>query len=162
MIFVSDVLFKILGKVSAYGIPVIQKVLQMKKEASPTKQSITSLILVHSKEISQQVKSAFDDLTQEFSADVISIDLVSMTNWNIVKCIQSKQPDIIIPTPSKTLNKVYSGLINLGGLKTVAIDNAEQLYLLDFENDLNELLHCIPTKYQSILQIHLTRKQILN
>lgn len=70
------------GKTGAFAIPVIQRILKMKKEATVTEQLTTALILAPSKELCQQIKQSFDELTVKCQRDVRTLDLASTTNIN--------------------------------------------------------------------------------
>lgn len=134
----------------AYIVPIIQNILDMKNKSDGTEQITTTLILAPSKELCQQIKATFDDLKVECPFDICALDLASMTNLNIVKYVQTKQPDVIIATPPTILAKMHSGVIELDALKTLIVDDAELIFSFGYEDTVHELFKCIPTKYQSI------------
>lgn len=139
------------GKTAAFAIPVIQKILKMKKEASVTEQLITTLVLAPSKELCQQIKGAFDDLTVKCQRDVRSIDLASTVNPATVKHMLAERPDVIIATPAKILAQLKSGVVKLDALETIVIDEADLVFSFGYENDLKEVLNHLPSIYQAIL-----------
>lgn len=139
------------GKTAAFAIPVIQKILSMKKDASVTEQLITTLVLAPSKELCQQIKSSFDDLTIKCQRDVRTIDLASTVNPGTVKHMLTERPDIIIATPAKILAQLKAETVKLDGLETIVIDEADLVFSFGFENDLKEVLNYLPSIYQAIL-----------
>lgn len=139
------------GKTAAFAIPVIQKILKMKKEASVTEQLITALVLAPSKELCQQIKGSFDDLTVKCQRDVRSIDLASTVNPATVKHMLAERPDVIIATPAKILAQLKSGVVKLDALETIVIDEADLVFSFGYENDLKEVLNHLPSIYQAIL-----------
>lgn len=139
------------GKTAAFGIPVIQKILKMKKEASVTEQLITTLVLAPSKELCQQIKGEFDKLTVKCQRDVRSIDLASTVNPATVKHSLAERPDIIIATPAKILSQLKTGVVKFDALETIVIDEADLVFSFGYENDLKDVLNYLPSIYQAIL-----------
>lgn len=123
----------------------------MKKEAAVTEQLITTLVLAPSKELCQQIKGAFDDLTVKCPRDVRSIDLASTVNPATVKHMLTERPDVIIATPAKILAQLKSGVVKLDALETIVIDEADLVFSFGYENDLKDVLNYLPSIYQAIL-----------
>ena len=97
----------------------------MKKEATITQQTITTLILAPSKELCQQIKSSFDQLTIKCPRDVRSIEMASAVNPGTIKHMLAERPDVIIATPAKILTQLKSGIVKLDALETIVIDEAD-------------------------------------
>lgn len=123
----------------------------MKKEATITEQTITTLILAPSKELCQQIKSTFDQLTIKCQRDVRTIEMVSTVNPGTIKHMLVERPDVIISTPSKILVQLKSGIVKLDALETIVIDEADLVFSFGFEDDLREVLNYLPSIYQAIL-----------
>lgn len=122
----------------------------MKEEATMVEQSITALVLAPSKELCQQIKLSFDELTIKCQRDVRSVDLASSTNPGAIKHMLTERPDIIIATPSKILAQLKSDVVKLVSLETIVIDEADLIFSFGFENDLKEVLNYLPSIYQAI------------
>lgn len=138
------------GKTAAFAIPVIQKILNSKMNAS--EQVVSALVLAPSKELCQQIKSVFDDLTNKCQRIIRIVDLSSNTNPAAVKHLLAERPDIVIATPAKILVQLKLQTINLkNGLETIIIDEADLVFSFGFENDLKEVLNYLPPIYQAIL-----------
>lgn len=138
------------GKTAAFAIPVIQKILNSKMNAS--EQVVAALVLAPSKELCQQIKSVFDDLTIKCQRIIRILDLSSNTNASAVKHMLAERPDIIISTPAKILAQLKLQTVNLkNGLETIVIDEADLVFSFGFENDLKEVLNYLPPIYQAIL-----------
>lgn len=139
------------GKTGAFAIPVIQKILKMKKESTITEQLTTTLVLAPSKELCQQTKSSFDELTIKCQRDVRSLDLAAASNPGSVKHMLAQRPDVIIATPAKILCQLKAGTVKFDALETIVIDEADLVFSFGFENDLKEVLNYLPSIYQAIL-----------
>lgn len=138
------------GKTAAFAIPVIQKILNSKMSA--TEQLVSALVLAPSKELCQQIKGVFDDLTIKCQRIVRIVDLSSSSNAAAIKHMLSERPDIVISTPGKILAQLKAQTVNLkDGLETIVIDEADLVFSFGFENDLKEVLNYLPPIYQAIL-----------
>lgn len=123
----------------------------MKKEATVMEQLTTTLLLAPSKELCQQIKQSFDELTVKCQRDVRTLDLASTTNVNTVKHMLSQRPDVIIATPAKILAQLKAETIKLDALETICIDEADLVFSFGFEQDLKDVLNYLPSIYQAIL-----------
>lgn len=139
------------GKTAAFVIPAIQKILKQKKEAMATEQLISTLVLAPSKELCQQIKGVFDELTIKCQRDVRTIDLTSTVNPSAMKHMLAERPDAIISTPAKILQQLKKQTVKLDSLETIVIDEADLVFSFGFENDLKEVLNYLPSIYQAIL-----------
>lgn len=138
------------GKTAAFAIPTIQKILNSKMNA--TEQLVSTLVLAPSKELCQQIKGVFDELTIKCQRIIRIVDLSSSTNSAAVKHMLAERPDIIISTPAKVLTQLKAQTVNLKeGLETIIIDEADLVFSFGFENDLKEVLTFLPPIYQAIL-----------
>lgn len=138
------------GKTAAFAIPVIQKVLNAKLNA--TQQVTSTLILAPSKELCNQIQKVVELLTVKCQKVVQSVDLSSFTNVATQKLILAKHPDIVVSTPAKILAQLKAGTVHLKDtLETLVIDEADLLFSFGFENDLHKLIEHLPSIYQAIL-----------
>lgn len=152
------------GKTAAFAIPMIQKVLNSKMNA--TEQFISTLVIAPSKELCQQViqysisilrsrifdvhflvsqiKSVLDELTSKCQRIIRIVDITALQKHTVYD-----RPDIIVSTPSKILAQLKAENLNLrDGLETLIIDEADLIFSFGFENDLKEILDYLPPIYQ--------------
>lgn len=138
------------GKTAAFAIPLIQKILNSKLNAS--EQVISAIIIAPSKELCSQIKVVLDDLTIKCQRIVRNINISSITNESGQKNMLLQRPDIVISTPSKILTHLKSNTINLrDGFETLIIDEADLVFSFGFENDLRGVLRFLPPIYQAVL-----------
>lgn len=135
------------GKTGAFAIPVIQRIL--KKEAS--EQLTTALILAPSKELCQQIKQSFDELTVKCAHDVRTLDLAATSDTSAVKYMLSQRPDVIIATPAKILAQLKAATVKLDKIEMICVDEADLVFSFGFEQDLKQVLEHLPPIYQAIL-----------
>lgn len=127
------------GKTAAFSIPVIQKILNSKQTA--TKQEIKALILAPSKELCKQIHNVIKDLTIKCSREVRCIDIAPQVELNVQKPLLVEKPDIIVGTPSRILQHMKAGNLDLKqSLEMLVIDEADLVFSFGYETEIKELL----------------------
>ncbi len=133
------------GKTGAYAIPLLHKILTMKKSKAST-QSISALILTPSRELCSQAYKNLIDLMTYCQREISIVDLTSseMTLPAQKQALATK-PDIVVSTPTKILAHLKNEQqANQIGLKTtleiLVIDEADLLLSFGYEEDLKSLV----------------------
>ncbi|KAG0141885.1 hypothetical protein CROQUDRAFT_673862 [Cronartium quercuum f. sp. fusiforme G11] len=120
------------GKTLAYAIPIVQGILDRKAKQransldSPIS-SVTAIVLVPTRELSEQVSVAFrglcNGLGTEAGIEVLNLSAVDGSRSKKKKV--GSPPDILVSTPSRLLNKLRTGLFNLANLSFLVLDEAD-------------------------------------
>lgn len=138
------------GKTAAFSIPVIQKILNSKQVA--IKQETKAIILAPSKELCTQIYKVICDLTIKCSREVRCVDISPQIELSAQKPLLIEKPDIIIGTPTRTLQHIKAGNIKVKeSLETLVIDEADLVFSFGYEKEVKELLTYFPKIYQAIL-----------
>lgn len=138
------------GKTAAFTIPIIQKILT--KKHTLTEQEIKALILAPSKELCHQICSVIKDLTIKCSRDIHYVDISPSVDLHMQKPLLVEKPDIIVGTPSRTLQHIKAGNLCLKDtLEIVVIDEADLVFSFGYEDEVKQLLRFLPNIYQAIL-----------
>ncbi|KAK5649761.1 hypothetical protein RI129_000790 [Pyrocoelia pectoralis] len=138
------------GKTAAFTIPIIQKILT--KKHTLTEQEIKALILAPSKELCHQICSVIKDLTIKCSRDIHYVDISPSVDLHVQKPLLVEKPDIIVGTPSRTLQHIRAGNLCLKDtLEIVVIDEADLVFSFGYEDEVKQLLRFLPNIYQAIL-----------
>lgn len=149
------------GKTAAFAIPLIQKILKSKTDA--TEQTTSSLILAPSKELCHQIKSVIDELTVKCTLVVRCIDLSLNIEKSAQKHLLSDRPDIVVSTPGKILQNLKDGSVDFKKqLETLVVDEADLVFSYGFEEDMSEILKYLPSIYQAILASATLTDEVLN
>lgn len=91
------------GKTGAYAIPLLHKILSMKK-LKASKQSTSALILTPSRELCSQAYKNLQELMVYCQREISVVDLSStQMTMQAQKQVLSTKPDIIVSTPTKIL-----------------------------------------------------------
>lgn len=133
------------GKTAAFAIPLIQKILNSKSNAS--EQCISALILAPSKELCQQTRVAIEHLTIKCGKIIRAVDLSS--NETVAqRHVLSERPDVVIATPAKAFVHLQSGAMELSKVETLIVDEADLIFSFGFEKEFKKVVGHLPSIYQ--------------
>ncbi|KAK9879462.1 hypothetical protein WA026_006533 [Henosepilachna vigintioctopunctata] len=138
------------GKTAAFTIPIIQKVLNLKKTAMH--QEVKAVILAPSRELCSQICSVIKDLTIKCSREVRTVDVAPNVALNIQKPLLVEKPDIIVGTPARVLMHLKSGTLDLkDSLEVLVIDEADLIFSFGYKDEVEEITSYLPKIYQAVL-----------
>jgi ATP-dependent RNA helicase DDX56/DBP9 len=133
------------GKTGAYAIPLLHKILTIKKSKAST-QTTSALILTPSRELCSQASKNLIDLMAYCQREITLVDLTgSEMTLQAQKQALATKPDIIVSTPTKILAHLKDEQqASVLGLKTtleiLVIDEADLLLSFGYEEDLKTLV----------------------
>jgi ATP-dependent RNA helicase DeaD len=125
------------GKTAAFGLPLLQII---QTEASHTQ----AIIISPTRELTQQIEQ---ELVQ-FSRNLQGVRILSVYGGtDIVKQIKSikrAHPHLIVGTPGRVIDLIKRGVIQLEGVETVVLDEADEMLNMGFKEDVREILSHTP------------------
>lgn len=134
------------GKTAAYCVPILQNILTSEEEGKCVK----SIILVPTKELSNQVTQFIEKLLVYCNHKVTSLNLSSNVSDAVLNTLLMAEPDIIVSTPSKLIQilqlNVNTNLINLSKVKSLVIDEVDLVLSYGYMEDLQQLETFLPVK----------------
>jgi ATP-dependent RNA helicase DeaD len=121
------------GKTAAFGLPLLQAI----DSNSP---NIQALILAPTRELAQQIKKQLFKFTK-YSEDKIFVEAV-YGGEKIERQIKNLQrtTHIVVATPGRLIDLIEKGEINLSKVKTLVLDEADEMLSMGFKMDLNRIL----------------------
>jgi len=130
------------GKTAAFGIPVIHKI--------SIKDNYTQcIILCPTRELCIQITKDLEVLSQYMSVKINSVyggtDIKSQ-----IKSL-SKGNHIIVGTPGRVIDLIKRKKINLEKIKTVVMDEADEMLNMGFKKDIDTILQKTPNNKQTLL-----------
>jgi len=131
------------GKTAAFGLPLIQKTDTSKKHTQ-------HLILCPTRELCLQITG---DLT-DYGKYVKNLKITAVYGGaSIDKQVQSikKGTHIICATPGRLIDLIGRGVIDLSRIKTVVLDEADEMLNMGFREDLEEILVETPENKNTLL-----------
>jgi ATP-dependent RNA helicase DeaD len=121
------------GKTAAYGLPLLHHI-----DASSDKVQV--LILSPTRELAQQIKKQLFKFTKYVENKIFSEAVYG--GEKIEKQIKNLQrtTHIIVATPGRLIDLIERGDINLKHIKTLVLDEADEMLSMGFKQELNRIL----------------------
>jgi superfamily II DNA/RNA helicase len=133
------------GKTAAFALPILQQLMKYADALRP----IRALVLTPTRELAQQVYKSFLGYAENTQLKVaVAYGGVSI-NTQISALEQGA--DILIATPGRLLDHMTKGSVDLSQLQTIVFDEADRMLDMGFKDEIDQILHRIPTKRQTLL-----------
>ncbi|KII87479.1 hypothetical protein PLICRDRAFT_112977 [Plicaturopsis crispa FD-325 SS-3] len=144
------------GKTAAYCIPVVQKILNSKASLGvddAASQATRALILVPTRELSEQVTTYLRGLLAYCEKEVVIVNVASGATTHLERALLADKPDIVIATPSRALSLLQSKSLSLDSLESLVIDEADLILSYGHDEDVRQIFGggFLPNVYQSFL-----------
>ena len=122
------------GKTAAYGLPALNNI-------DAKSAVVQTLILSPTRELVQQIKKQLFKFTK-FNTNKIFVEAV-YGGEKIEKQIQRLQrpTHIIVATPGRLIDLIEKGTVNLRSIKTVILDEADEMLSMGFKKELDAILN---------------------
>ncbi|QNQ81790.1 DEAD/DEAH box helicase [Lactobacillus sp. PV012] len=130
------------GKTAAFGLPVLQKI-------NPKEKSVQALIIEPTRELAIQTQEELFRLGKDEKAKV----QVVYGGADIRRQIRSlkQAPDILVGTPGRLLDHLKRGTVNLSDVKTIVLDEADEMLDMGFIQDIESILKYASNDHQTLL-----------
>ncbi len=136
------------GKTAAFGLPLIQRLVDSDIKRDPQSNDVLALILVPTRELAQQV---FDNLI-EYAAgtDLHIVTAYGGTSMNVQTRNLLNGCDILIATPGRLLDHLFCKNINLRKTHYLVFDEADRMLDMGFMPDIQRILKKISPERQTL------------
>lgn len=131
------------GKTAAFGLPIIQLI-------DPKKKMPQALVLCPTRELCLQVSKDLDSFCR-FTPGIKTVAVYG--GANIVNQISDlrRGTQIIVATPGRLLDLIRRKDANLSSIKTLVLDEADEMLQMGFQDELNAILAETPATKRTIL-----------
>jgi ATP-dependent RNA helicase DeaD len=120
------------GKTAAYGLPILQQI-------NPKKEVVQALILCPTRELGQQIAKQLFKFTKY--SDKIFTEAVYGGAPIDKQIADLRRPThIIVATPGRLIDLVNRKAVDLNYVKTVVLDEADEMLSMGFKKELDEIL----------------------
>jgi ATP-dependent RNA helicase DeaD len=121
------------GKTAAFGLPILQHI-------DASLDHIQTLVLSPTRELVQQIKKQLFKFTK-YNEDKIFIEAV-FGGEKIDKQIKNLKriTHVVVATPGRLIDLIERGDIDVSHVKTVVLDEADEMLSMGFKQDLNRIL----------------------
>lgn len=129
------------GKTAAFGIPLVEK-------AGPDPK-VHALVLTPTRELAIQVAGEFRKIAKYTRIRTMPIYGGQSIGHQIRALQQGVQ--IVIGTPGRVLDHIRRGTLKLGSVRTVVLDEADEMLDMGFIEDIESILRETPDQRQTLL-----------
>lgn len=132
------------GKTAAFVLPMIEKL-----KVHSAKIGVRAVILSPSRELALQTHRVFKEFSK--GSDLRSVLLTGGDSLEDQFGMMMGNPDVVIATPGRFLHLKVEMNLDLKSVEYVVFDEADRLFEMGFQEQLNELLVAFPTNRQTLL-----------
>ena len=136
------------GKTAAYALPVLELWL---REPRSQPRTVHSLVLVPTRELAVQVGETLRSLATPLPSSLKITVVFGGVSINPQMMGLRGGTDIIVATPGRLLDLLDKNALSLSKLNILVLDEADKLLDLGFQDELQAILKCLPTRRQNLL-----------
>lgn len=135
------------GKTLAFGLPLIDHLLA--QSGKPDPKTSKALILAPTRELVNQIADSLRTLTKGTKLRVATVVGGQSINKQIM--FLSRGTDILVATPGRLIDLMERGAVNLGAVRHLVLDEADQMLDLGFIHALRKIAPALGTPRQTML-----------
>jgi ATP-dependent RNA helicase RhlE len=137
------------GKTAGFVLPIIERLSHIDFSRVNNKAKVRVLILTPTRELASQVEESVRLYGQY--VDVKSMVMFGGVNINPQKQRLNKRVDVLVATPGRLLDHIQQGTLDLSGVETFVLDEADRMLDMGFIRDIRKILPLLPKQRQSLL-----------
>ncbi|HEY8401114.1 MAG TPA: DEAD/DEAH box helicase [Cytophagaceae bacterium] len=120
------------GKTAAFGLPLLEKV-------NPENKNVQALILCPTRELGQQIAKQLFRFTK-YGPKIFTEAVYGGAPIDAQIKALSRPTQIVVATPGRLLDLLDKGAVELSHVKTIVLDEADEMLSMGFKKDLNRIL----------------------
>ncbi len=133
------------GKTAAFALPILQRIGRTKAVANKP----FALVLVPTRELAVQVSEAFHKYSKGLGISVVPIYGGQEFRRQIIGL--DRGAHIVVATPGRALDHLRRETLDLSGLQTLVLDEADEMLDMGFAEDLELIMEATPKTRQTAL-----------
>jgi ATP-dependent RNA helicase RhlE len=134
------------GKTAAFALPILQRLSQ----AAPERfRRIRALVLAPTRELVSQIVASFRKYGRHTGLRHTAI-FGGVSQQPQAKALR-QGVDILVATPGRLLDLMTQGLVDLGSIEILTLDEADQMLDMGFIHDLKRIVARVPRQRQTLL-----------
>jgi ATP-dependent RNA helicase DeaD len=133
------------GKTAAFALPILQRIVnEGRVDGSPT-----AVVLVPTRELAMQVAEAVHRYGKSLGIRVLPV----YGGQPIGRQLHAMRAgvDVVIATPGRALDHLRRGSLQMGGVRIVVLDEADEMLDMGFAEDIEAVLKESPATRQTVL-----------
>ena len=133
------------GKTAAFALPLVQRI----AARETPRQGTSGLILVPTRELAMQVAEAVHRYGKSHGITVLPI-YGGQPIQSQLRALK-RGVDVIVGTPGRLMDHIKRGSLRLDSVRTVVLDEADEMLDMGFAEDLEAILEATPAERQTTL-----------
>ncbi|SEU27390.1 ATP-dependent RNA helicase DeaD [Myxococcus fulvus] len=133
------------GKTAAFALPLLHHLVPGEAGAHAT----SALVLVPTRELAMQVSEAIHRYGQKLGATVLPLYGGQVIGQQLR--VLKRGVDVVVATPGRALDHLRRGTLQLDNVRTVVLDEADEMLDMGFADDLEAILSGTPEDRQTAL-----------
>ena len=133
------------GKTAAFALPLLHRL----SPDAPARQRTAALILVPTRELAMQVAEAVHRYGKVMH--VVALPIYGGASMETQIRALKRGVDVVVATPGRALDHIRRGTLQLDSVRTVVLDEADEMLDMGFAEDLEAILEATPEERQTAL-----------
>ncbi len=136
------------GKTAAFALPILEHIASdaTRRVGSP---QISAIVLVPTRELAMQVAEAIHRYGKSFGARVLPVYGGQSIHQQLT--VLKRGVDVVVATPGRAMDHIRRKTLDLSHLRTVILDEADEMLDMGFAEDLEAILQATPSERQTAL-----------
>ena len=131
------------GKTAAFALPLLNRLLGQRR------QGLRALVLAPTRELASQITEEIRTLAQFTRLKMTTIyGGVSMRHQ--LSALRQR-PEIVVGCPGRVLDLLQQGILRLGQVETLVLDEADHMFDMGFLPGIRKILGALPARRQNLL-----------
>ncbi len=130
------------GKTAAFGLPIVERLDE--DDLRPQ-----ALVVVPTRELAIQVSEALHALGKY--RDMVTLPIYGGQPYDRQFHALARGIQVVVGTPGRLLDHLRRGTLDLGSVRTVVLDEADEMLNMGFIEDIEALLAELPSEHQTAL-----------
>lgn len=135
------------GKTAAFVLPLLQQVDRLRGAGH---RAPAVLVLVPTRELADQVAQVFREFMPSVGDGLSCLAVYGGVSIN-PQMQALRRVDVLVATPGRLLDLLGQRALQLSAVRTLVLDEADQLLNLGFQEEVDQLLRLLPARRQNLL-----------
>jgi ATP-dependent RNA helicase RhlE len=131
------------GKTAAFALPILE-MLSVGRRSGPR-----ALVLAPTRELATQIHAEFQTLARFTQIRAVTI-FGGVPSRGQIAALQ-RRPDVIIACPGRLLDLYQQRAVNLSGISTLVLDEADHMFDIGFLPTIRKIIAALPAQRQNLL-----------
>lgn len=135
------------GKTLSFVIPILMNLIG---NLGPRNRKANTLVLVPTRELANQIKEVFRLFALDLPDRIKTLAVYGGVSIN-TQMLALQGVHILIATPGRLIELIESNAVEISGIDTLVLDEADKILNLGFKDEIDKILALLPKKRQNLL-----------